>query len=315
MKQIAIVGDLARWKQEVEFITEMLHFTATRVVTVNIGMRSVTADLNRLELRKLFPGDTLADSVGIAVSKLYSQGIADGILGLVHNDSSFFSALNKAFEGLPFGTPKVALVAGDSAWRGQKDIVLFHLPGTAYNLNPVIKITLCNAVFAISGMSLCNVHNFGSANPLIGVICCQEEAGKSLADQGLNYIEFGSWDGFVNTLIRNGYINGMKLCREFEGFKGCIEAAMTREIPVVIASKDSEHLRGLLESIEGPMNSPVALIIPEPQGSLFSLRPAATKTPTTLNTPHWLKLQPISHQFGTPPFFRAAAKTLIEMLK
>ena len=313
MKQIALVGDLTRWKLEAEFITEMLHFTATKVVTVNIGMQHVPADLNRKDLLKLFPGETLADSVGVAISKLYTQGIADGILGLIHNAPNSYPSINRAFESLPFGLPKVALVSGDSCWRGNKDIINVFLPGTAYNLNPVIKITLCNTVFAVSGMSLCNVHNFGSSSPMVAIVCGQDSVGTGLAEQGIHYISFDGQDEFTSTLIKHGYINGLMLCREFQ-FQACIDIAMNREIPVVIVGKDPDSLRKILETSTRPFTAPVAIVTPEPQSRLFSLRPAATKTPASLGIPSWLQLRTVGHQYGTPSFYKAAAKIMSQLL-
>jgi len=314
MKQIILMGDLTHWKSEAEFIIDMLHFTATRVVTINLGLRPVTADLNRSELRQLFPGNTLDNSVSSAITKLYSQGIADGILCLVNTEHSNYVAFHRAFEALPFGMPKIALVSGNSTWRGKKDIVHVNLPGTGYNLNPVIKICLCNIVFAISGMSLCNIHNFGSSKPTVGAICCNE-AGKSLTDIGTNFISFDCGDEYLGTLIRNGYIHGLLLGKEFQEYETYVEMAVAREIPVVIGSKNPEKAKSILGSISLPVSAPVAIITTQHQGSsMQSNRSAASKT-DYFSPPAWLKHYIVPHKYGTEPFFKYAAKTISDFLK
>ena len=310
MKQIVLLGDLTRWQSEADFIADMLHFTATRVLAINLGLRPAAADLNRSELRRLFPGNTLAESVSAAMAKLYRQGIVDGLLCLVSNEPNYYLAFDKAFAALPFGLPKVALISGDSPWRGSNDVLHAYLPGTGHNLNPIIKISLGNTAFAVSGMSLCNIHNFGSNRPTIATACCPKEAGKSLAEAGLNFISFNGGDDHLAALIRNGYIHGLLFGKEFEGLRSYLELAVAREIPVVIAGGNPAKIRPAVESISPKLSAPVAIITSAPSSPLFSTDPTASPPPH----PAWLKHYSITHRYGTEHFYRFAAKTMVNLL-
>lgn len=313
MKQILLVGDLYRWKAEAEFITEMLHLTASRVVTVNTGLRLVPADLNARELRQLFPGKTGEESTAAAIAKFYSQGIADGLLCLVGREPNLEQVYSHVFAAIPFGMPKVAIVAGDSPWRGSKDVIHFFLPGVRHNLNPVIKICLCNAVFAISGMSLCNIHNFGSKMPTVGIAGFKDGPEDKLPGAGLNYLSFEGELEFPGTLIRNGYIHGLFIGNDLEACTPLIQAAAVREIPSVIVSRNPDRVQRALAPLGLPVFAPVVLITPEHRESaLFGTRVAAAKPQG--DPPPWLKQYSVSHKYGTETFYRYAVKVLTDLL-
>ena len=209
MKQVILIGNFNRWETEAEFICEMLQMTATRVILINIGRGEAPADLNAKELRQLFPGKTLEDCVHLAISKLYLQGIADGILVLLGKEPHYYALADKAFAAMPFGLPKAAILSGDCTWQGRRDILHIYLPGTGYNMNPVIKILLCNTAFAISGMCLCSIHNFGSSAPTVA----QWASGKQeIFCRGRpHHIAFFDNDPMLPPLLRNGYIHGLML--------------------------------------------------------------------------------------------------------
>lgn len=311
MKQIVLLGDLHRWKDEAEFITEMFHLTATGVITVNIGHKLIPADLNTKELRQLFPGKTLDDSIGSAISKLYSQGIADGILCLIGKDPSTSSTFAKAFAAMPFGLPKVAVLTGDSNWQGSRDILNVYLPGNTYSLSPVLKICLCNTVFAISGMCLCNIHNFGSKRPTIGITGCGAEAGDHIKNAGLNYLSFSADDNYIGALLHYGYLHGLIL-GDLNAYSPNIEIAAAKDIPVVCVGKSPEKIRSALASLTLPSFAPVIVVTSAAQDApIFSMRPQAQRTPSP--SP-WLKLYNVSHKYGTDAFYKYIGQLLTELL-
>lgn len=310
MKQIALIGDLARWKQETEFITEMLHFTATKVITINIGSKPVVADLNRRELQQLFPSPCLEECIGTAMTKLFSQGVTDGVLALVDNDSKSFPVLESALNAFPFGMPRVAIISGDSSWRGQRDVIQVYLPGTSYNLNPVIKITLCNTVFAISGISLCNIHNFGSNRPMIGVSLNGLELGEDLDAQGLNYIHFDSHDTQLKTLLGNGYINGLLLSQEIDNFSVWLEAALSRQVPLAVTGEDPDSFLAIMERISTPIHSAIIYVTADDLTSgLLSFFPPAKKIQFK-ETNEWLQMYKVNYRYGTAQYYKAAIKIM-----
>ena len=306
MKQIILIGDLNRWEAEANFISEMLHLTATRVLSVNIGKRQAAADINARELSHLFPGKILEECVGIAVSNLYAQGIGDGILALLGEEPHLYNLADKAFAAMPFGLPKVAVLAENSTWQGSKEIMRIYLPGTTYTMNPIIKILLCNTAFAISGMCLCNIYNFGSPRPMVAALGIKADVGRYFAGAGLNYIAFSEHDQLLQPLLRNGYIHGLMMTSEIESCRQYLEIAAAKEIPIVIACKDQNALRAQLGSLP-PSPGPVIVITPYyPGGKADEIQENAA--------PLWLRCHSVSYKFGSDGFYQYAALTLARQL-
>jgi len=308
MKQIVLLGNLNKWEQETEFIIEMLHLTASRVVTVNIGPKLTKADLNPKDLHKLYPGNNLKDCVNLAVAKMYTQGVADGLLCLVDDDPELDSVIDCAFEALPFGLPKAALVSGASSWQGNRQVIRVELPGLGYSMNPVIKICLSNVVFAVSGMALCNIHNFGSTTPTIGLCDCQG-AIRFLQDLKLNYLCFSPEDNYARTLVAYGYIHGLLLEGECKGLANWIKAANTREIPVVISSRNPLAVKAEIASIIESVSTPVVVISPDCPRPRSQSRAAAAGS-----AQDWFSVQPVPYKYGTRSFYFHAAKILHKLL-
>lgn len=304
MKQIILIGDLNRWLAEATFLTEMLHLSAARVITVNIGRLAAPADLNAREIRQLFPGKPLAECVHLSVAKLYAQGLVDGILGLLGKEPHLFASADRAFAAVPFGYPKVAVLRGDCPWQGRKDILRIYLPGTAYTMNPVIKIVLGNTAFAVSGMSLCSIHNFGSPRPTVGIIGIRADLSKYFASAGLNYISFAEDDQLLSTLLCNGYIQGLMLAGKIEGNRSHIDVAAAREIPVVIASREPEGIRAQLDFLPAA-SGPITVICSHPPESQGLLGTGKENVP-----PLWLRCHSISHKFGSEGFYQYAVRAL-----
>lgn len=298
MKQIIVLGELSSWQQETEFITQMLNFTATSAITMDIGLRPQAADLNRKEIQKLFPAKNLACSIEYAVSKLYSQGIADGLLCLVGNSPQLYPGINNALSILPYGTPKIAVVRGNSTWQQSRDTQRVNLPGQGYNLNPVIKICLGNAVFAISGMALCNVQNFGSNKATIGILGCK--ADKSVANMDLNYISFKSGDEFLEKFIRNGYLQGLLLEGHHQDWP-YVKLALAREIPLVFAVKEPDAVLNKINALN-PQGAPIAIVS---SGSPLA-SPVRTET--------GIRSYMVFNRFGSESFYTSAIKVMVELL-
>ncbi len=305
MKQVILIGNLNRWEAEANFICEMLQMTATRVISINIGRREVPADLNAKELRQLFPGKPLEECVHQAVSKLYLQGIADGILVLLGKEPHYYILADKAFAAMPFGLPKAAILAGDCTWQGRRDIMHTYLPGTGYNMNPVIRILLCNTAFAISGMCLCSIHNFGSATPTVGTVGIKGGIGKFLAIAGLNYIAFSDDDPLLPPLLRNGYIHGLILASEVENYLPYLDIAAARDIPVVFISRNPGAIKATLGYLQ------------EISGQVTIISSHHQDTPNMISqeaSPLWVHCHSISYKYGSDSFYRYAVKTLADQI-
>jgi len=305
VKQVILIGNFNRWETEAEFICEMLQMTATRVILINIGRGEAPADLNAKELRQLFPGKTLEDCVHLAISKLYLQGIADGILVLLGKEPHYYALADKAFAAMPFGLPKAAILSGDCTWQGRRDILHIYLPGTGYNMNPVIKILLCNTAFAISGMCLCSIHNFGSSAPTVGTMGFRGSIGKYFAGAGLNYIAFSDNDPMLPPLLRNGYIHGLMLASEAEFCLPSLDIAAAREIPVVIISRNPGAIKASLDYLPA-LSGPVTIISSHHQETPHIVSQEAS--------PLWVHCRSISCKYGSDSFYRYAVKTLADQI-
>ncbi|MTI95064.1 MAG: hypothetical protein FH749_06180, partial [Firmicutes bacterium] len=242
MKQIMLIGDLARWQPEAEFIHDMLSFTGVRVITVNLGNESCNADLNRADVQYLFDNSELAVAIEKMTKKFYAQGIVDGVLFLSSGLKSDTSLHDAVFSGFPFGIPKFLVGDPGITPLGGRDIVKIPIPGSSGNFNSVRKITLSNAVFALSGMTLNNICNYGSAQPLVGVItsCNQNEINRKLQAKGLNYIGFDVSDPLLPQLIKDGFIHGILIIKDTLPpiLIEVVKAGGIREIPLVIGCKD-----------------------------------------------------------------------------
>ena len=305
MKQIILIGDLNHWDEEARFISDMMHMTATGVITMNIGRQNTAADLNARELRQLFPGKVLDECIHLAILKMFSQGLIDGIMALLGREPHLYSLVNRAFASIPFGQPKVAVLKGNSLWPPPKDVLPVFLPGTAYSMNPVIKIVLSNVSFALSGMSLCSVRNFGSSQPTVGAVGFQKEIGRFLAGEGINYITFAADDQLLLPLLRNGYLGGLIIDSEVESCRSSLEVAAAREIPIVIASRNPAATAAKLAffpEVTGQINL-VSAEGPYQQG----IAPTAGQSPLR----HFL----VSHKYGSESFLQFAVKVLAGCLR
>jgi len=302
MKQIILIGDFARWKGEADFVIDMLHLSAAGAVTINLGARPVAADLNPRELRRLFPGVTLAESVAAAAGRMYTQGIADGIMCLVGPDPALHEIYDRTLDAIPFGLPKAAIIAGDSPWKGRDDILQTRLPGNRHNLNPIIKICLCNTVFAVSGMALCNIHNFGSNRATIGVTGCCPRAEEGLVESGFNFLSFEGEDKSITPLLRHGYVHGLLIGKLVDS-KAWLEMAAAREVPAVILGRSSQQIRTALAGFNLPVYAPIVVITPE----------KAQAAPPGQGQP-WLKQYLSPYKYGTGSFYRQSINILAELL-
>lgn len=258
MRQAVIIGDMNRWGLEANAIGEMLQLAATGVVALNIGRRQAAADLNSQELSRLFPGKPMTECIHLALTQLYSQGIITGILALVGNEPYLYELINRAFATLPFGQPKIAVLAGDCTWPKRKDVVSFYLPGTEYSLNPVVKTILGNAAFALGGIALCSAKNFSSPHSTIGVLGTMPSLSRPLTEAGFNYIFFKKDDHFLTALLDGRAVQGLVTTGDIRGYRPFLQAAANRGLPIVIAC--SNPLTAVEQLMFLPANHPITIV-------------------------------------------------------
>lgn len=308
MKQVIIVADLNRWGQEADLLGDMLRLTATCVTTMNIGSGKVIADLQAEELLKLFPGKTLAESVHLALAKLYRQSIIDGILTLVGDEQAHYNLLDKAFSALPFGLPKIAVVGSNCKWQRSRDIFSISLPGTEYSLNPAIKILLGNAAFALSGMSLGSIDNFSCRAPTVGVYSLKTKIGSYLREAGLGYICFTKEDQLLGTLIKDGYIQGLIISTDNSSYRFYLGLGARHQVPTVLICPDCEKLAEELDFL--PPSFTLTIISPR-RGKKTQLTSVAAN-PSSL-ADNWRFLFTI-YNYGSERFYQSAVRVLSDQL-
>lgn len=303
MKQIIILGNLNHWKQEADCVADIFHLTANRVITVNIGPGTLKTDLDLRDLQRMFSGKTDGESVTAAMKKLYSQGIADGVICFLGKEPQFFGVIDSALAALPFGLPKVAITSGDCSWQSNWDVLRFNLPGRGNKLNPALKICLSNAAFALSGMVLNNIQNFGSSKPTIA-LCCGEIAGKSMAALGINFLSISKED-YLSALINHGYIDGLLLSRECQNIKTLVEVATHKGIPVVLVCQNPASVQA---SLNPPSFSPSPVLI------VYPCRPISSPASIPEIPPTWPPHKTIPYKYGTRPFYWHAAEALVQLM-
>ncbi|NLO87991.1 MAG: hypothetical protein GX090_05520 [Firmicutes bacterium] len=292
MKQVIVMGDTFQWGHEMEFLTDMLHLAAARVITVNISDKPGRADLNMREVHRLFPGLTREQSVAAAIARLYIQGIADGLLCILGNEPQHCSAAEAAFAALPYGAPKLAVLSADCAWQSADDVACIRLPGRYNRLNPVIKICLGNAAFALRGMTLCSAASYCSSIPTVA--CCCPGLEPALTQLGVNYLSFPQIDRRLLGLLRQGYCQGLAAEDTLAGLDALLEIALAREIPTVLLCKNPADSSGPLAAL---INKPYVVTVSPQPSCLDAGNPAAAPL-----------------RYGSQAFYLYAAKTLQKLL-
>lgn len=292
MKQIVLIGDLAAWQQYAGFVTDIVHYTANRILTINLGPEAV-ADINCRKLRQLFPHDQPDTAAAKTMARLYSQGLADGVMVL--GACKLRQQLLAALEAVPYGTPKVLVLQGQCQWQPRSDVVLVRLPGEAGNLNPVVKIALSNAVFALAGMTMNNILNYGSPNPLVAVVARDDVAARWLNDSKLNFLLFHCQAPLLCYLARQGYIHGLLVCGDAcaGNLSPWVQLARQRSIPLVATASD-------------PMQMNLGR-----DGTSF---PGLVVVTNSQAGPAGVDLRHVGPSYGSPGFYRQAARILLQML-
>lgn len=248
VKQVIILGDVLQWGPEMEFLADMLHLAAARVITVNIVDKPGRADLNLREVRRLFPDLPREQSVAAAIAKLYTQGLADGLLCILGNEPQHCCVVETAFAALPYGAPKLAVLSADCTWQSADDVVCIRLPGQYNRLNPVIKVCLGNAAFALRGMTLCSAASFCSSSPTVA--CCCPGLEPALNQLGVNYLSFPQNDQRLLALLRQGYCQGLALEEADAELGALVEIALARELPTVVLCKNPDSSTGPLAALK-----------------------------------------------------------------
>lgn len=305
MKHVVLVGDFNRWLAETNFLGEMLHMSATRVVSINIGRQSAPADLNARELRRLFPGKSLPECLYLAVAKLQSQGLVDGCIALLGREPHLYGLADQAFAAIAFGQPKVAILTENSTWRGSQEIIRFNLPGTAFTLADPIKFLLSSAAFAVSGMCLCSVHNFRRYPPTIGIIGGKDNCGKYFSAAGLHYVHFAGAGDFLSSLLASHFLAALVLSGDSES--GCyIDYALAQQIPVLVLGALEDGIRARLAGFTGAAGLATLISSYCPEGQLSPGHGEAS--------PPWLNCHTIPHKYGSEQFYRYAVQIMVNQL-
>ncbi len=214
----------------------------------------------------------IMDGMGKGAEKLllhlYRQGRIDGVIALGGNQGSAIASI--AMRALPFGFPKylVSTVASGNIrpYVGNKDIaVVFSVGDFLGGPNPITRIVLANAVFAVVGMvefrektvtkdreRTIAITALGNTEPAAGL------AVKLLHEKGFQVIPFhasGAGGSAMEELIEEGMIHGVldltphELTEEVVGAgaylpvrPGRLKAAGAKGIPQVVSTGGMEYL-------------------------------------------------------------------------
>jgi hypothetical protein len=297
LKQVVVLGDLTRWSRETEFINDLLTYTGMQSLTVNTDHISGAWDMNQADISGAFPAESLAVSTALLIRKLYAQGLLDGILTFA-DDS--WSSQNDCLDSIPFGVPVFILAQGGQRLESSPRRVNIWLPGHSFNFNTMVKIAISNAVFALSGMMLNSIYNYGTSRAQVAVVAppsTGKSIGQFLLENSLDYLLFPQGDACLNSLVRDGYIHGLLICQDLDQtLTSCIQGAMERDTPVVLVQQ--QHPPRLPDNL--------------PSGSKLVLVSARGQIPPQQEM---FKLQTLNFSPGSPKLLQAAAKTLVAQIK
>lgn len=297
MKQVVVLGDLTRWSRETEFINDLLTYTGMQALTVNTGLSVGVWDMNQADISGAFPAESLAASTALLIRKLYAQGLLDGLLTFA-DDS--WSSQNNCLDAIPFGVPVFILAQGDQRLESSPRWVNIWLPGHSFNFNTMVKIAISNAVFALSGMMLNSIYNYGTSRAQVAVVAppgTGKSLGQYLLENSLDYLLFSQGDACLNSLVRDGYIHGLLICQDLDQtLTTCIQGAIERDTPVVLVQQ--QHPPRLPDNL--------------PPGTNLVLVRTRGQTPLQQQM---FKLQTVNFSPGSPKLLQAAAKILAAQLK
>ncbi len=235
-KTVVIVGALDTKGKEFAFVKDLIEKQSLKTLVVDFGVMGTPdcpADISRDEVARLGGGDlavlaggqhkdqamqVMAAGLQVVVSRLYSEGKLDGILGM--GGSGGTSIATAAMRTLPVGVPKlmVSTVGGGdvSAYAGTKDITFMPSIVDVAGINSISRTIYTNAAGAISGMVKIDRPKAGGAEkPLIAASMfgnttqCVDRARAVLESAGYEVLVFhatGTGGRTMESLINDGYI-------------------------------------------------------------------------------------------------------------
>jgi uncharacterized protein (UPF0261 family) len=283
---IAILATLDTKGQEVAFMKGLIEDRGYSAIIIDVGPLGppgVHPDISNEEIARsggtelsnlIRSGerDRIMEGMGKgavqALSDLHRERRIDGVIGIGGNQGSSIASM--AMKALPFGFPKylVSTVASGNIrpYVGHKDIgVVFSVGDFLGGPNPVTRVVLANAVFAVVGMAeygektvkkppqrTIAVTALGNTEP------AASEAVRLLHEKGFQTIPFhasGAGGSAMEELVEEGVIDGVldltphELTEEVVGAgaympvkPGRLTAAGAKGIPQVVSTGGMEYL-------------------------------------------------------------------------
>ncbi len=233
-KTVVIVGALDTKGKEFLFVKNLVEKESLKTLVVDfgvMGMPEFPPDVNRQEVAREGGGDlailtdgqhkdaamkVMAAGLKVVVSRLYTEGRLDGILGM--GGSGGTSIATTAMRALPVGVPKVmvsTLGGGDvTAFSGSKDIVFIPSIVDVAGLNSISQAIFANAAGAVAGMVKVEKPEAAASRPLIAASMfgnttqCVDRARAALEAAGYEVLVFhatGTGGRTMESLITDGY--------------------------------------------------------------------------------------------------------------
>jgi len=368
---IAILATLDTKGQEVAFMKGLIEdrgYSATVIDVGPLGPPGIHPDISSEEIARRGGADLsslirsgerdrIMEGMGKGavqvLSDLHRERRIDGVIGIGGNQGSSIASM--AMKALPFGFPKylVSTVASGNIrpYVGHKDIgVVFSVGDFLGGPNPVTRVVLANAVFALVGMAeygektvkkppqrTIAVTALGNTEP------AASEAVRLLHEKGFQMIPFhasGAGGSAMEELVEEGVIDGVldltphELTEEVVGAgaympvkPGRLRAAGAKGIPQVVSTGGMEYLCfGPRESIpvrlrkrkiymHNPYNANVGVSRAEMTlvGKTMAERLNEAKGPTAILIP--LRGWSIYGSKGGPLYDEAGYKTFLKALK
>jgi uncharacterized protein (UPF0261 family) len=184
MGKAYVVGTFDTKGPELQYVAQLVRQAGAEVVTVDLGTRSGTADVD-VPAKEVAahhpdgPDAVFTDDRGTAVAAMtvaFERFLAgrDDVGGVVGLGGSGGTALvTPAMRALPVGVPKLmvsTLASGDvSAYVGPSDIAMLHSVTDVAGLNRISRRVLGNAAHALAGMVTHEVPSVAEEKPAVAL--------------------------------------------------------------------------------------------------------------------------------------------------
>jgi len=164
--------------------------------------------------------DAMGRGAAEVVTRLYEDGVLDGILGL--GGSGNTSIATTAMRELPVGVPKVmvsTMASGDvEPYVGATDVTMMYSVADVEGLNQLSRRIIANAALAVVGMVTNEADVDVEERPTVGLTMfgvttpCVQTAREYLESEGYETIVFhatGTGGKAMEDLVRQGVIDGV----------------------------------------------------------------------------------------------------------